>query len=124
MKIQKTKHFFLVFSLLLVMVFPVGVVYGSVWVNGYFRSDGTYVSGHYRSESNGLRYDNYSWSYGDGLYNDSYYSSGYTRNWYTPSYTWDTDYYYGYNFNENYLGSSFNNPYVNSYYGSLYDYSY
>ena len=26
-----------------------GVSYGSVWVNGYYRKDGTYVRGHYRS---------------------------------------------------------------------------
>lgn len=42
------------------------------WVNGYYRSDGTYVSGHYRSNPNGLKYDNYSWNRGDDLYNDSY----------------------------------------------------
>jgi hypothetical protein len=89
----------------------------AVWVNGYTKSNGTYVNGYYRSEPNGLKYDNYSWSAGDDLYNDSYYSSGYSSNWYTPSYTWDSDYMTGYDYNTSY-GASYNNPYVNSYFGS------
>ena len=35
-------------------------------VNGYYRKDGTYVSGHYRSERNSTNHDNYSTS---GNYN-------------------------------------------------------
>jgi hypothetical protein len=31
------------------------------WVNGYYRSNGTYVKGHYRSDPNGTVKDN--WSY-------------------------------------------------------------
>ena len=31
------------------------------WVNGYSRNDGTYVSGHYRTEANGNPYDNLSY---------------------------------------------------------------
>lgn len=30
------------------------------WVNGYYKRDGTYVQGHYRSQANSFRYDNYS----------------------------------------------------------------
>lgn len=30
------------------------------YVNGYFRSDGTYVAPHYRSSPNSSRFDNYS----------------------------------------------------------------
>jgi len=69
----------------------------AVWVNGYFRSDGTWVNGHYRSEPNALKYDNYSWREGDGLYNKTYFYStrNYNINWYTPSYLWDKDYYLG-----------------------------
>lgn len=33
--------------------------YGSTWVNGYYRADGTYVSGHYRSCPNGSTRDNW-----------------------------------------------------------------
>ena len=38
------------------------------WVDGYFRSDGTYVSGYYRTDSNYYKWDNYSW---DGDWSDS-----------------------------------------------------
>lgn len=31
-----------------------------VWVDGYYRSDGTYIIGHYRSAPNGNPYDNFS----------------------------------------------------------------
>lgn len=31
------------------------------WVNGYTRSDGTYVQGHYRSDPNGTVRDNFSY---------------------------------------------------------------
>jgi hypothetical protein len=30
------------------------------WVNGYVKRDGTYVSGHYRQDSNTTNHDNYS----------------------------------------------------------------
>jgi len=30
------------------------------YVNGYFRNDGTYVDGHYRSNQNDYTFDNYS----------------------------------------------------------------
>lgn len=30
-----------------------------VWVNGYYRADGTYVPGHYRSEPDSNPYNNY-----------------------------------------------------------------
>lgn len=113
------------FLTILLFVFNLSftTVDAATWVSGYYRSDGTYVRGHYRSEPNGLKYDNYSWSYGDDLYNDSYYSSGRSSNWYTPSYTWDSDYYTGYNYNQNNLGSSFNNSYAESYYGGSSNYS-
>ena len=117
---MRTKPF-LSLSIILFLIVPISVD-ASVWVDGYYRSDGTYVSGHFRSEPNGLKYDNYSWSYGDDLYNDSYYSSGHGSNWYTPSYTWDADYYSGYSYNNTYLDSDFDNPYVDSYYESYNSY--
>jgi hypothetical protein len=62
-------------------------------VKGYYRSNGTYVAPHVRSNPNGLKYDNYSWEPSQGLYNDSY---G-TRDayWDTPTYITDPDYYVG-----------------------------
>ena len=32
-----------------------------IYVNGYYRKDGTYVQGHYRTRSNGSKEDNYSY---------------------------------------------------------------
>ena len=32
---------------------------GDVWVNPYYRSDGTYVRGHYRSSPDGIKSNNY-----------------------------------------------------------------
>jgi uncharacterized protein YgiM (DUF1202 family) len=34
---------------------------GDVWVEGYYKNDGTYAKGHYRSAANGDPYDNYSY---------------------------------------------------------------
>lgn len=43
--------------LMAVMVMP---VFADTYVKGYTRKDGTYVQGHYRSDPNQYRYDNYS----------------------------------------------------------------
>lgn len=51
------KIFLKVFFLCL---FAVGLSFGDVFVNGYTRSDGTYVKPHYRSSPNSTRNDNYS----------------------------------------------------------------
>ncbi len=105
-----------------------------VSVKGYYRSDGTYVKPHVRSNPNGLKYDNYGWKPSQGLYNDSY---G-TRDtyWDTPTYITDPDYYTGkslyesnqpgnnydtysnYNFGNFYLDQQPNCP-LNSTYNSL-----
>lgn len=68
------------------------ILFFFVWVNGYFRSNGTYVQGHYRSRPNAYRYDNYSYN-GGSWYNRSYYypTRNYSYRWYTPSY-YDNDY--------------------------------
>lgn len=41
------------------LAFSVCVFAGDVWVNPYYRSDGTYVRGHYRSSPDGIRSNNY-----------------------------------------------------------------
>lgn len=76
----------------------------AVYVRGYYRSNGTYVSPHYRSRPNAYRYDNYNYSWGSSsLYNRSYYSptKDYSSSWYTPSYS-DSDYWSGYYYNRLY----------------------
>ncbi|MDO8658162.1 MAG: hypothetical protein Q7K55_05450 [Candidatus Levybacteria bacterium] len=85
----------------LTFVVPVSPV-EAVYVNGYYRSSGTYVEPYYRSRANAYTYDNYSYtspSYSNGYgYNNSYYSgNSYSSDWYTPSYS-DYDYDYGYNY--------------------------
>jgi len=37
-----------------------GPVFADQYVNGYYKQDGTYVSGHYKSYSNATNLDNYS----------------------------------------------------------------
>lgn len=88
------KKLILLFLFLVIFLSTVTQSYAYVYVNGYYRSNGTYVGPYVRSEPNGLRYDNYGYS-GGSLYNNSYYDSGYSSSWYTPSYYTDPDYYYG-----------------------------
>lgn len=46
---------------LLLFFSSVSVSFGAdVWVNGYVRSNGTYVQGYHRSAPNSTPYDNYS----------------------------------------------------------------
>jgi len=46
--------------LFLFSVFSTLSLFSDVWVNGYHRSDGTYVPGHWRSSPNGTDRDNWS----------------------------------------------------------------
>lgn len=63
-----------------------------VSVKGYYRSNGTYVAPHVRSNPNGLKSDNYSYKGGE-VYNKTYGTRGTT--WDTPTYITDPDYYVG-----------------------------
>ena len=49
------RRLFLIIPLLLLFT---NIAYAG-WVNGYYRKDGTYVSGHYRSNPNSTKSDNY-----------------------------------------------------------------
>lgn len=64
-------------------------------VKGYYRSNGTYVNSYVRSNANGIRYDNYSYKSYQPSYNSSYYKSGRSASWSTPSYVTDSSYYTG-----------------------------
>lgn len=73
-----------------------------VWVDGYYRSDGTYVRGHYRSAPDGDPSNNYSYESGTSTYTSSSYEEadrrlrqnaaaqlrelGYDVNWQNHSY--------------------------------------
>lgn len=65
-----------------------------VSVGGYYRSNGTYVRPHVRSNPNGIRYDNYGYK-GGSSYNNSYYNYNRSNSWRTPSYNTDPYYYQG-----------------------------
>ena len=87
-----------------------------VSVKGYYRSDGTYVRPHVRSNPNGLKYDNYSYTPSQGLYNDSYGTRG--SYWDTPTYTTDPDYYVGESLYDSGLSDYSYGSSYNSYYDS------
>lgn len=86
--------FVLVFSILFFTVVPSQTF--AVRVKGYTKSNGTYVEPYYRSNPNGLKYDNYSYK-GGSLYNKSYGKYD-TYKWNAPSYNWQPDYYLGKSF--------------------------
>jgi hypothetical protein len=44
----------------LFFTFASGSTLADTWVNGYYKQNGTYVQGHYRSDANSTRYDNWS----------------------------------------------------------------
>lgn len=71
------------------------IVNAYVSVKGYYRSDGTYVRPYVRSNPNGLKYDNYSYTPSQGLYNPTYGTRG--SYWDTPTYYTDPYYYLGLN---------------------------
>ncbi len=64
-----------------------------VSVKGYYKSNGTYVSPHVRSNPNGLKSDNYSYTPSQGAYNKTYGTRG--AEWDTPTYITDPSYYQG-----------------------------
>ena len=53
------KRVFLTVMLIATLFAPVPSHAQDVWVNGYYRSDGTYVRPHYQSRPDGQRWNNY-----------------------------------------------------------------
>lgn len=92
-RLKRNLQFFTVLFFSIFFIFSPLMVDAYVSVKGYYRKDGTYVSPHVRSNPNGLKYDNYSYKSGDGLYNETYGTRGST--WDTPTYITDPDYYEG-----------------------------
>lgn len=89
------------FKFLVVPMIAISMAFGTfvpgvdaiVKVKGYYRSDGTYVRPHVRSNPNGVKYDNYSYRPSQGKYNKTYGTRG--SAWDTPTYITDPDYYEG-----------------------------
>jgi len=96
MKKLKIGLIFVIILAIFIAIFPTDS-FAYVSVKGYFRSDGTYVRPHVRSDPNAFKFDNYSWTPSQGLYNPSYYAptKNYSSNWYIPSYITNSDYYLG-----------------------------
>lgn len=92
---QFIKKIFLSVLVVLVVgqIFFISNVNAYVSVRGHTKSNGTYVAPHVRSNPNGLKYDNYSWTPSQGLYNKTYGTRGAT--WDTPTYITDPEYYTG-----------------------------
>ncbi|PZM86328.1 hypothetical protein DLH72_01165 [Candidatus Gracilibacteria bacterium] len=89
--------------------------FADTWVNGYYKKNGTYVQGHWRSDRNGSKYDNWSTK---GNYNPytgkagTHKVDGYSNyNYYTPSYNSYNNY------------NSYTPSYYNSYSTPTYNYS-
>lgn len=88
-------------KLLLTVLFSATLIFGfagqadaDVWVNGYTRSNGTYVQGHYRSSPDSSPYNNYSYPGNTNPYtgatatgNPSTYLKNYSSTSLTPTYT-------------------------------------
>jgi len=54
------KNYFYLFIAFALFIFIASSSFaGDVWVDGYYRSDGTYVRGHYRSSPDGIKSNNY-----------------------------------------------------------------
>lgn len=127
----------LIISLILIYTYPANAL---VFVEDYYRSDGTYVKSHFRTSPNAFKFDNFSWTPSQGYFNESYYSTDkdYGTEWYTPyrDYYYDGDYlsdYYYYK-NKSYLPNDYpdynSKPYIysepddyNYYPPNEYDYS-
>jgi len=77
-------------------------VFADTYVEGYTRDDGTYVQGHYRSESNQYEFDNYSAEgnvnpyTGEPGYKDHEFSTPDLESGYGTNSGYDTDFDSGY----------------------------
>lgn len=100
----------LILCLILISSLFISVSYVDAYVSvkGYTKSNGTYVAPHVRSNPNGLKYDNYSYTPSQGLYNKTYGTRG--SEWDTPTYITDPDYYLGKSLYESNKTSTFTTP--------------
>lgn len=73
----------------LLIALSIGLVNAQTWVNGYTKSDGTYVQGHYRSNPNSTVRDNYNYKGNTNPYTgeqgSNYYRSNPSSEYYNGS---------------------------------------
>ncbi len=93
---------------LTMFITTVSIADAYVSVKGYYKSNGTYVAPHVRSNPNGLKSDNYSYKGGE-IYNKSYGTKG--TYWDTPTYITDPNYYEGKSL---YDSNQSNSSYINN----------
>jgi hypothetical protein len=101
----------------------VSAVYADVWVNGYYRKNGTYVQGYWRSDPNGNPYDNWSFPGNVNPYTgkvatgnpETYLKNYYDSNVYNDFVVWVNGYYRedGTYVQGHYRSSPDGNPYNN-----------
>lgn len=60
-EVQVRRLLAVLLSLVILAAVSAPVASADEWVNGYFRGDGTYVQGYYRSSPDGIPYNNYSY---------------------------------------------------------------
>lgn len=48
-------------AMIIALLVTIGLASADVFVNGYFRSNGTYVESHYRTNPDGIKWNNYSY---------------------------------------------------------------
>ena len=90
--------------LLILLTLVAGQAGADTYVNGYTRSNGTYVEPHMRSDANSVRYDNYS-SHGNS--NPYTGQTGYQRNEYTTPPAYNQSY-------GNSYGNTYSSPYFDN----------
>ena len=49
-----------IFLIIVIALLSVPISFAQTWVDGYYKKDGTYVPGHFKSNSNSTTFDNYS----------------------------------------------------------------
>ena len=114
-KIITKKFLSLAVSAIIGLSVLTGSLFAQVHVNGYYKSNGTYVKPHYRTAPDSNPYNNYSYP---GNYNPNTgkittgSKSSYLNNYYKNSSSSSSNSYSGYN---SYNNSSSNNSYNNSY---------
>lgn len=82
----------------IVFLFCISVTFAQTWIDGYYKKDGTYVPGHFKSNSNNTSLDNYSTKgninpfTGEKGYKDPYESSNSFKSFDYNNYDFDMNY--------------------------------